>query len=159
MKKRPLDIEGLIVQVQQQLTYLDKKIDTLISQVSAKPFDAGQRPEPSGNSQLFQPIDQPARQSDTRQTNNYNDRILHKTTCVDCRKECEVPFRPSGDRPVYCKACFAKHKTGSSFKVNKDNRSRGRERTRERPSHKHAGGENSKSYFQKTFAKKRQRRY
>lgn len=40
-------------------------------------------------------------------------REMHKTTCSDCKKECEVPFKPSGDRPVYCKECFAKQKGGS----------------------------------------------
>ncbi len=39
-------------------------------------------------------------------------REMHKTTCGDCGKECEVPFKPSGDRPVYCKECFSKRKDG-----------------------------------------------
>ncbi len=26
--------------------------------------------------------------------------------CDQCGKECKVPFRPSGDKPVYCSACF-----------------------------------------------------
>lgn len=29
-----------------------------------------------------------------------------KATCDECKKECELPFRPSGDRPVYCSECF-----------------------------------------------------
>lgn len=33
---------------------------------------------------------------------------LHKATCSECGKECEVPFRPTGDKPVYCSDCFAK---------------------------------------------------
>ena len=37
-------------------------------------------------------------------------REMHKATCADCKQECEVPFKPSGDRPVYCKACFGKRK-------------------------------------------------
>ena len=39
-------------------------------------------------------------------------REMHKATCADCSKECEVPFKPSGDRPVYCRECFAKRKGG-----------------------------------------------
>lgn len=35
---------------------------------------------------------------------------MHKATCADCKQECEVPFKPSGDRPVYCRNCYAKHK-------------------------------------------------
>jgi CxxC-x17-CxxC domain-containing protein len=38
-------------------------------------------------------------------------RELHKVTCSECKRECEVPFKPSGDRPVYCKDCFAKRKS------------------------------------------------
>ena len=37
-------------------------------------------------------------------------REMHKATCADCKKECEVPFEPSGDRPVYCRDCFSKRK-------------------------------------------------
>lgn len=37
-------------------------------------------------------------------------REMHKVTCSECKKECEVPFKPSGDRPVYCKECFSKRK-------------------------------------------------
>jgi len=35
---------------------------------------------------------------------------MHKVICADCGNECEVPFKPTGDRPVYCRDCFAKHK-------------------------------------------------
>jgi CxxC-x17-CxxC domain-containing protein len=35
---------------------------------------------------------------------------MHKATCADCGKETEVPFKPSGDRPVYCQECYQKHK-------------------------------------------------
>ncbi|MDP3804282.1 MAG: hypothetical protein Q8Q87_01880 [Candidatus Omnitrophota bacterium] len=159
MKKRPLDIEGLIVQVQQQLTYLDKKIDTLISQTSAKPFEVRERPQPFGRSQPFRRFDQPGRQGEVRQTNNYMERVLHKTICANCRKECEVPFKPSGGRPVYCKECFAKRKAaGSSFQANIDSRPREGERIRERPSYKHASVENRRPYEKKKFPMKRKKR-
>ena len=34
------------------------------------------------------------------------DRQMFKTTCSNCSKECEVPFQPSGRKPVYCNDCF-----------------------------------------------------
>ena len=37
-------------------------------------------------------------------------RVMHKATCADCGQETEVPFAPSGDRPVYCRECYQKHK-------------------------------------------------
>lgn len=35
------------------------------------------------------------------------DNTMHKAVCSDCGKDCEVPFRPSGDKPVYCNDCFS----------------------------------------------------
>ncbi len=37
-------------------------------------------------------------------------REMHKATCSDCQQECEVPFKPSEDRPVYCRDCFKNHR-------------------------------------------------
>lgn len=39
-------------------------------------------------------------------------REMFKATCASCQKECEVPFKPREDRPVYCKECFSKRKEG-----------------------------------------------
>lgn len=36
----------------------------------------------------------------------FGPREMHKATCAECGKECEVPFKPSGDRPVYCQDCY-----------------------------------------------------
>jgi CxxC-x17-CxxC domain-containing protein len=35
-----------------------------------------------------------------------NEREMHQVTCADCGKETEVPFKPDGRRPVYCRDCF-----------------------------------------------------
>ena len=37
---------------------------------------------------------------------NEGPREMFKAVCGKCGKECEVPFRPSGDRPVFCSECF-----------------------------------------------------
>lgn len=31
---------------------------------------------------------------------------LFSATCAGCGVPCQVPFRPNGKKPVYCKACF-----------------------------------------------------
>lgn len=31
---------------------------------------------------------------------------MHHATCSECGQDCEVPFRPTGDRPVFCSNCF-----------------------------------------------------
>lgn len=35
-------------------------------------------------------------------------REMHKAVCSECGKECEVPFKPTEGRPVYCKECWMK---------------------------------------------------
>lgn len=39
---------------------------------------------------------------------NDGPREMFKTTCSSCGKECEVPFRPTTGKPVYCSDCFEK---------------------------------------------------
>lgn len=34
------------------------------------------------------------------------DREMHDATCSSCGKSCQVPFRPTGAKPVYCSDCF-----------------------------------------------------
>jgi len=38
-------------------------------------------------------------------------REMHTVTCSDCGVETEVPFKPRGDRPVYCRDCYQKVRT------------------------------------------------
>ena len=35
-------------------------------------------------------------------------REMFDVVCDACGKEAQVPFKPTGDRPVYCSECFAK---------------------------------------------------
>jgi CxxC-x17-CxxC domain-containing protein len=35
-------------------------------------------------------------------------REFHVTICGSCGGEARVPFKPRGDRPIYCSACFDK---------------------------------------------------
>jgi CxxC-x17-CxxC domain-containing protein len=39
-------------------------------------------------------------------------REMFKTICSNCGKECEVPFRPTNGKPVYCSDCFEKMGNG-----------------------------------------------
>jgi len=34
-------------------------------------------------------------------------REMHKAMCSKCKKECQVPFKPTEGKPVYCKECYA----------------------------------------------------
>ena len=33
---------------------------------------------------------------------------MHDVVCDKCKKPCQVPFKPSSDKPVYCNDCFKK---------------------------------------------------
>ena len=33
-------------------------------------------------------------------------REMHDVTCAQCGVRTQVPFKPSGDKPVYCRDCF-----------------------------------------------------
>lgn len=52
-----------------------------------------------------------ARRQNNRQGNGgaRSERQMYPVTCSACGVETEVPFRPTGDRPVYCRDCFASH--------------------------------------------------
>ena len=38
-------------------------------------------------------------------------RTMYDAVCASCGKECQVPFQPKEDRPVYCSECFAKQQS------------------------------------------------
>ena len=46
---------------------------------------------------------------------------LHDAVCDECGKNCQVPFKPSGEKPVYCSDCFEK-KGGSDSNRSRDRR-------------------------------------
>ena len=91
------DIVGLVTTLVQKLVTLETKIDTVLSKLSS----SLPRPQPA-------PTPPPAQNRDMR--------LMHKAVCADCGKNCEVPFKPSGDRPVYCKNCFTVRKKNRTFK-------------------------------------------
>ncbi len=45
---------------------------------------------------------------------DFRESQMFSATCAECGKSCEVPFRPTGDKPVYCSYCFSKHKEDGS---------------------------------------------
>lgn len=44
-------------------------------------------------------------------SDNPRPRRMYSVICADCGAQTEVPFEPRGDRPVYCRDCFEKHRT------------------------------------------------
>jgi CxxC-x17-CxxC domain-containing protein len=50
------------------------------------------------------------RQGGFKDNFNNGPREMHKAVCSECKKECEVPFKPTTGKPVFCKECYAKKK-------------------------------------------------
>jgi CxxC-x17-CxxC domain-containing protein len=84
--KNETNILGLINKIQEQLIALDKKVDTLINRSV------------------------PAVKPPTPPADHNKGRVMHTAICADCKKECTIPFKPSGDRPIYCQDCFSRRK-------------------------------------------------
>lgn len=84
-------LEGMMAKLLDRLQNLERKMDKVLSQTAGKGSGA-HVPQP-------QPV-QPAR----------HERQMYEAICADCSKVCEVPFQPSENRKVYCKACWARRK-------------------------------------------------
>ena len=82
-------IDGLMAKLLERLVSLERKMDSVVSHVS-------------GTIQVPQAQPQPVRR----------DRIMYEAICADCSKVCEVPFKPTEERAVYCKSCWAVRKGG-----------------------------------------------
>lgn len=41
-------------------------------------------------------------------------REMFSATCSSCGREAQVPFRPSGAKPVYCSDCFTNQRASSN---------------------------------------------
>ena len=53
---------------------------------------------------------------------HHKQRMTYDVICADCKKECSIPFKPSGDRPVYCKDCFSRRKVISMSGMKMDDK-------------------------------------
>lgn len=87
---KKIDVTELMTSIQAELSALNSKMDVLMSRTVSAPV-ASQPSHQQGN-------------------NNHKEKTMYKAVCADCQKECEVPFKPKGDRPVYCKECFSKRR-------------------------------------------------
>lgn len=84
------DVQSFLSRLEQQLIHLERKIDVVIAQNSQKPKEPVSAVPPAPR-----------------------ERVMFKAVCADCASPCEVPFKPTAERPVYCKACWARRRSGS----------------------------------------------
>nr|MBA4404897.1 hypothetical protein [Nanoarchaeum sp.] len=56
---------------------------------------------------------------------------MFDVVCDKCGKDCQVPFKPTNDKPVYCSDCFSKkEESGNEYGSRKTSDSRPRSRDR-----------------------------
>jgi len=70
----------------------------------------------------------------SRDRGGRSDKQMHHAVCSDCGRDCEVPFKPSGDKPVFCSECFG-NKDGGDRDNNRRSERRSNDRfdSRDRP--------------------------
>lgn len=56
---------------------------------------------------------------------------MFNATCNDCGARCELPFKPSGGRPVFCRDCFKKQDDGDQRRTPQRFEPKGRDSSRE----------------------------
>jgi len=49
--------------------------------------------------------------SGSSSTRSYGAREMYSVTCSECGQTAEVPFQPRGDKPVYCRDCYARQRS------------------------------------------------
>ena len=60
---------------------------------------------------------------------------MHRATCNDCGDSCQVPFRPTGSKPVYCSECFGQQNDGGGRQNNYSNNRQSRSRFDDKQMH------------------------
>jgi CxxC-x17-CxxC domain-containing protein len=114
-KKNDKDVPAMMVQIQGQLAVLDRKLDSFMTKSLTELAQALAASKPVVRPQVHMPPSVRPAQSEFPLR-----RPMYAVICYECGKDSELPFKPSGNRPVYCKECFAKRK-GRPAPVGVDN--------------------------------------
>ena len=115
-KKSPKNVDAteVMVQIQEQLASLDKKLDAFINKSLTDIAQAMAAQKLAVPPRPVAPPPPVARAPEPPR------RPMFAVICFECGKDSEIPFKPSPGRPVYCKECFAKRKAGNAPKISID---------------------------------------
>lgn len=137
------DLSASIVRLTERIEALERKNELILSRLSSLPAEIRNAVQsrsgfnsvqgtPPAQSQAYPrsapmqhtrpvPVSAPVTQSSSSAQGTgrmgRRDRMLFKAICADCRKDCEVPVKPTEGRPVYCKPCFSLRKAAKSVPV------------------------------------------
>jgi len=81
-------------------------------------FDRGDSDRPKRREFDRGDSDRPKRRDFRSRDRNLGE--MTKVVCDKCGKSCEVPFRPTPGKPVYCNDCFGKNDHSSNRSGNND---------------------------------------
>lgn len=106
--KNSNDVAGMMVQIQEQLAVMNEKLDSFMTKSLTELAQAMAAAKPVVR--IAPPA--PQTQGPVRPTQHkfLNQRQMYAVVCYECGKDAELPFKPSGDRPVFCPECFAARK-------------------------------------------------
>ncbi len=139
------DILGLLSTLVKKLTSFEAKIDLVLNQVASKiPAQPPILPRQPSMENLRE--------------HRRDSRPMYKATCAECRTFCQVPFRPTGDRPVYCKECYRARKSNGIFKARTDDKPKEIEPVYTQAPEKPKPGKGLKSVKKKPALKKRKKK-
>ncbi len=107
-KKTPsnVDVGKTMLQIQEQLAALDSKLDAFINKSLT---DLAQALATQKAAVAPRPVVQPPAPIRAPEPPR---RPMYAIVCYQCGKDCEIPFKPTPGRPVYCPECFAQKKAG-----------------------------------------------
>ncbi|MGE0269271.1 MAG: CxxC-x17-CxxC domain-containing protein [Candidatus Omnitrophota bacterium] len=102
------DVAGVMVQIQEQLAVMNEKLDAFMTKSLTELAQALAASKPA----VRITPSAPQTQGPVRPTQHkfLNQRQMYAVVCYECGKDAELPFKPSGDRPVFCPECFAARK-------------------------------------------------
>ena len=104
------DLVTAMMKLVERLGALEQKMDQVSGRVSNLPSEIRQVIQGFQHSSVSHPSQLSVHPG--KSFHPQNPRSLYQAVCADCLKTCEVPFKPSGDRPVYCPECWAIRKAG-----------------------------------------------
>jgi CxxC-x17-CxxC domain-containing protein len=107
--KKKVDAGDLLLESQARFDAIEDKLDALLSKIAGLSRMVSTERDPG-----FKTRASVGKKPPIPQDRKPRERKMYKVTCAQCKKECEVPFRPITDRPVYCKTCYSDRRNDSS---------------------------------------------
>jgi len=86
-----------------------------------KKANPGFRGKRSDRSSRDRPSRGRERGSRDRERSSRNRSEMTEVVCDRCKTKCEVPFKPTSNKPIYCSDCFKKGDSKSDSRGGKDN--------------------------------------